>query len=57
VVAGADDRVMPVEGMRRMAGAIPDARFALIPGAGHLAPLEQPLAVNRALASFLDAVG
>lgn len=57
VLAGADDQITPAAGMRRMADAIPGARFTLIEAAGHLTPLEQPEAVNRALAGFLREVG
>ena len=55
-VAGADDKIAPVDVMRAMAAAIPGAQFAVIPAAGHLAPLEQPLATSRVVADFLDAV-
>jgi pimeloyl-ACP methyl ester carboxylesterase len=39
--------------MEEMARAIPPARFALISGAGHVAPLEQPLALTSAIGNFL----
>jgi len=55
-VAGEEDKIAPVDVMRAMAAAIPGAQFALIPAAGHLAPLEQPLATSRVVADFLDAV-
>ena len=53
VVAGADDQITPAQGMREMASAIPGAEFVVIPDAGHLAPLEQPDAVNSAMTAFL----
>lgn len=53
VVAGDDDQIVPAAGMQEMAGAIAGARFVVIPGAGHLPPLEQPAALNRILADFL----
>ena len=53
VVAGDDDQIVPAAGMQEMAGAISGARFVVIPGAGHLPPLEQPAAWNRILADFL----
>jgi pimeloyl-ACP methyl ester carboxylesterase len=53
VVAGDDDQIAPVAGMQEMARAIPGARFALITGAGHVAPLEQPMPLSGALADFL----
>lgn len=56
VVAGEDDKIAPADGMRAMAQAIPGAQFAVIPAAGHLAPLEQPLATSRTLADFLDGL-
>lgn len=37
-----------------LAGAIPGARKLLLPGAGHLPPLEQPEAFARALIDFLQ---
>jgi pimeloyl-ACP methyl ester carboxylesterase len=40
-----------------MAQAIPGARFALIPGAGHLTPVEQPELVLTELREFLQSIG
>jgi 3-oxoadipate enol-lactonase len=56
VVVGAEDRASPPPVAQAMAQAIPGARCAVIPGAGHVAPLEQPLATSRVLAEFLDAL-
>ena len=56
VIVGSEDQVSPPEVAEAMAGAIPGARLAVIPAAGHLAPLEQPLATSCALADFLDAL-
>ncbi|OLC10261.1 MAG: hypothetical protein AUH41_03220 [Gemmatimonadetes bacterium 13_1_40CM_66_11] len=53
VVAGDDDQIAPAAGMEEMARAIRGAQFRVIPGSGHLSPLEQPQAVNAALNSFL----
>ena len=53
VVAGDDDQIAPAEGMQEMARAIPGAQFTVIPGSGHLSPLEQPQAVNDAVNAFL----
>jgi 3-oxoadipate enol-lactonase len=53
VIAGDDDQIAPVVGMRRMAEAISGARLAIIAGAGHLSSLEQPRAVNQVLREFL----
>lgn len=56
-IAGDDDQIAPGAGMEEMAGAIPGARFARIESAGHLAPLEQPPAVNAAIDGFLSGLG
>ena len=56
VVGGAEDALTPSDVMQALADGIPGARFVAIPAAGHLAPLEQPLAVNRVLSDFLDAL-
>ncbi|MDP3859841.1 MAG: alpha/beta hydrolase [Stagnimonas sp.] len=53
VVAGAEDRTFPVAETRRMAEAIPGARFEVLPGVGHLAALEAPERVNRLVEDFL----
>jgi pimeloyl-ACP methyl ester carboxylesterase len=53
VITGADDEMIPVEESRKMASAIPGARLVIVPGAGHLANLEQPDAFNAALNEFL----
>ena len=56
-VAGVDDQITPADGMREMASAIPGAEFVVIPEAGHLTPLEQPVAVNAAISAFLTKLG
>lgn len=56
VLAGAHDQVIPVERSRAMAAAIPGAQFTVIPEAGHLAPLEEPVATSRVLGEFLEAL-
>ena len=42
VVVGEADILTPPDQARAMAAAIPGARLAVIPGAGHLPPMEQP---------------
>ncbi|HQU44860.1 MAG: hypothetical protein B7Z73_12695 [Planctomycetia bacterium 21-64-5] len=56
VIVGADDVLTPADEMRRMAAAIPGAEFRIIPEAGHVTPLENPLAFNALLRDFLDAM-
>jgi pimeloyl-ACP methyl ester carboxylesterase len=53
VVVGAEDAITPPRGAQAMAQAIPNAELAVIPGAGHLAPLESPDAVNTAFRKLL----
>ena len=57
VVVGADDALTPVDEMRRMAAGIPHAQFKVIPDAGHLAPLENPLVFNATLANWMRDEG
>lgn len=54
LLCGEQDRLTTPEEMRGMAETIPDAAFAEIPNAGHMAPMENPEAVNRAIREFLD---
>jgi 3-oxoadipate enol-lactonase len=53
LIAGGADTTAPAAVMERMAAKIPGAHFVTIPGAGHLANLEQPAAFNRVLEEFL----
>jgi pimeloyl-ACP methyl ester carboxylesterase len=53
VIAGSDDAIVPVEDCKRMAAAIPHGDFTLITNTGHLSNLEDPVAFNNALDTFL----
>jgi 3-oxoadipate enol-lactonase len=53
VIVGEHDVISPADEMRHIAAAIPQARFSLIPRAGHMAPLEQPEAVNGVIGAFV----
>lgn len=53
VAVGERDRLVSPEAARTMAGAIPGARFEIIPAAGHIPPLEQPVETTALLADFL----
>ncbi|MDT3398165.1 4-carboxymuconolactone decarboxylase [Streptomyces sp. B1866] len=55
VLAGAEDQVTPPADARVLVAGIPDARLALVPGAAHLAPIEQPAAVTDLLARHFAA--
>lgn len=54
LIAGEADQTAPPRGMARMAEAMPDARLLVIPGVGHLLPLEAPDAFNGALLEALE---
>ncbi|PKV88732.1 3-oxoadipate enol-lactonase/4-carboxymuconolactone decarboxylase [Streptomyces sp. TLI_146] len=49
VLAGAEDRVTGPGDARTLVAGIPEARLAVVPGAAHLAPVEQPAAVTDLL--------
>jgi pimeloyl-ACP methyl ester carboxylesterase len=53
VLAGEEDVLTPPAAMAGLANALPNATFARIPGAGHLANLEQPATFDDALQRFL----
>jgi 3-oxoadipate enol-lactonase len=57
VLVGAEDVVTPPSESEALAAAIPGARLEVVPGAGHLANLEQPALVNAALEGFLGPGG
>lgn len=57
VIAGAEDQLIKPDEMQAMAAAIPNSQFVTIPHAGHMAPLEQPAAVNAAIQTFLQSRG
>jgi pimeloyl-ACP methyl ester carboxylesterase len=56
VVHGSDDNLIPIEEARAMADGIPGAHFAVIPAAGHLSPLEQPVNTGRVVREFLESL-
>jgi 3-oxoadipate enol-lactonase len=56
VVVGNEDRLTPPAMARLIADAIPGARLAVIPAAGHLSNIEQPAAFNAAVLDFLASV-
>ena len=53
ILWGEDDRWLPPASGEELARTIPNARFDLVPGAGHLVLEEQPDYCNRALPAFL----
>lgn len=56
VIAGEDDQVEPVEVLRtKLVPFLAGALFTVIPGAGHLIPLEAPAALAAAISGFAPA--
>ncbi len=56
ILAGAEDRALPPAVSRRIHERLPGSRFQEIAGAGHLAALERPEAVNHAILDFLGSL-
>jgi len=53
VLVGEQDQLTPPELAREMAAGVRGAELVLVPECGHLAPLERPAAVTRALRAWL----
>ena len=56
ILHGKEDQLLPVAIAERAHHLIRNSRLEVIPDCGHLAPLEQPEAVNRALCQFFHPV-
>lgn len=54
VIVGQFDVISPPEAMKEMANAIPRSSFAIVPDAGHLAPLEQGEHVTQIIMDFVS---
>ncbi len=53
VICGQHDVISPPDEMREIAAKLPQAQFVEIAAADHMAPLEQPAAVNEAMRAFV----
>lgn len=53
IVCGGEDSITPPDEMRSLHASMERSHYVEIPGAGHLAPWEQPAPVNAAIQSFL----
>jgi len=53
VIVGEADQVTGVAGAEELAANVPGATLSIIPGAGHLLPLERPGAASAAIVSWL----
>jgi pimeloyl-ACP methyl ester carboxylesterase len=56
VVVGDEDVLTPVSDAEALASALPQAELTILPGAGHLSPLEVPEAFNTAVRGFLSTL-
>ena len=56
LICGADDAISPPDEMEQIAKRLPQASFARVSAAGHLAPLEQPDQVAATIAQWVDNV-
>lgn len=56
VLWGAEDSLSPDEDQERLLEALPGARRACVPGAGHLAVIEDPNATGAEILSFLASL-
>jgi 3-oxoadipate enol-lactonase len=54
VIAGEDDSIIPVSEAEAMARVAPNATLEVVPGAGHLTPVEQPDRFAAVLERFLQ---
>lgn len=53
VIVGEHDAISPPAEMKAIADELPQGRFVQIPNAGHMAPMEDPVGVNRVIREFL----
>lgn len=56
VIHGEADAIVPLAEAQAMHAAIPNARLAIVPQAGHLPNLEQPARFNAAVRDFLETL-
>lgn len=54
LVVGSEDKISTAAEMWEIAAAMPQAQLLEVPDAGHMAPLENPEPVNRAIIKFLQ---
>lgn len=57
VVAGEDDIATPIELVRDCAKALPNSRFEVLRGAGHIPAIEQPTLLANLITRYLEELG
>lgn len=55
-LVGEEDEITPPQEVAALAAAAPNSQYVVIPEAGHMSPVENPAAVNTALAEFLNSL-
>lgn len=56
VMVGESDAITPPARSEKMAGAIARSKLVVIPEAGHMAPMEQPMEANSGIRHFLEGL-
>lgn len=56
VLCGDDDKLTPPSVMKSMADKIPASKFRIVPNAGHMSPVENPIFVNEQISDFLSTI-
>ena len=56
LLCGEDDRLTPPDVMELMAEQIPGSQFDIVPGAGHMSPIENASFVNSRIKKFLGRI-
>lgn len=54
LLCGEKDKLTPPEAMKEMAVKVSGSEYHIVPGAGHISPLENPSYVNRIIEEFLS---
>jgi pimeloyl-ACP methyl ester carboxylesterase/putative sterol carrier protein len=57
ILHGDHDRMVPLRLANRLAEAMPDAEFRVLPDVGHVPQFEAPLTTRNAVLGFLDSLG
>jgi YbgC/YbaW family acyl-CoA thioester hydrolase len=57
VIVGEEDQMTPPALSQSMADLMPGSRLIVVPGAGHLTPMERPEVATTAVAEFLAQIG
>jgi len=55
LLVGEHDAISPPDEMSKIAAAIPNSKFVIVPDAGHMSPMENPQRFNAELLAFLES--